>query len=449
MYWTGHDLERADRMFRQSGLMREKWLERHGNQTYGAMTLEKAYNSTPRYTPPVSASKPAKAIDWKYNPANYKPDEEPAVKEPEVEQGEPEESQSNISVFTYLQNYLYSDIERTKQYKNRKTGYSNIDRYVSLMPGLYVVGSLTGGGKTTFCGQMADYLASQGEHVLYFSLEQTRFELVSKGLSRLTALEVMQKYGHDALTKFDTAGAVTASSIRLGYTPEIVQTAIEQYKAISHTLRIIEGGFNTDVQAIVDTVLWHIQKTGVKPVVFVDYLQIVQPPKTMQKATRREGVDSVIRQLKTLSKDNDLTVFVISSLNRQNYLSLIDFESFKESGDVEYSSDCVWGLQLLAMNAAIFNKDSELQVKRKFVSEALNESPRKMELLGLKTRYGRARTRYFFDYFSQFDLFLPYEAEIEEVEESMSEKFLTFKLRYENEKVQKSKGGNKAKDLGR
>lgn len=41
-YWTGGDIERMDRLFRGSGLMRSKWNEQHGAQTYGQMTIAKA-----------------------------------------------------------------------------------------------------------------------------------------------------------------------------------------------------------------------------------------------------------------------------------------------------------------------------------------------------------------------------------------------------------------------
>jgi putative DNA primase/helicase len=43
-FWTSNDAERIDRLFRQSGLYREKWEERHyGNgRTYGQATIEKA-----------------------------------------------------------------------------------------------------------------------------------------------------------------------------------------------------------------------------------------------------------------------------------------------------------------------------------------------------------------------------------------------------------------------
>ena len=41
-FWTGKDAIRMDELFRQSGLMRDKWDERHGAQTYGEMTIHDA-----------------------------------------------------------------------------------------------------------------------------------------------------------------------------------------------------------------------------------------------------------------------------------------------------------------------------------------------------------------------------------------------------------------------
>ena len=41
-FWTGKDAARMDDIFRQSGLMRLKWDERHGRDTYGNLTIEKA-----------------------------------------------------------------------------------------------------------------------------------------------------------------------------------------------------------------------------------------------------------------------------------------------------------------------------------------------------------------------------------------------------------------------
>lgn len=51
-FWTGRDVARIDRLFRQSGLFRDKWDERRGDTTYGRMTIDLAIRScTEVYSP--------------------------------------------------------------------------------------------------------------------------------------------------------------------------------------------------------------------------------------------------------------------------------------------------------------------------------------------------------------------------------------------------------------
>ena len=49
----GPDPQRIDRFFRRSGLMRPKWDERHGAQTYGAMTIAKALEGRVEFYEPT------------------------------------------------------------------------------------------------------------------------------------------------------------------------------------------------------------------------------------------------------------------------------------------------------------------------------------------------------------------------------------------------------------
>jgi putative DNA primase/helicase len=44
-YWTGRDNERLDRLFRRSGLMRQKWDRPTGNSSYSELTIESALAS--------------------------------------------------------------------------------------------------------------------------------------------------------------------------------------------------------------------------------------------------------------------------------------------------------------------------------------------------------------------------------------------------------------------
>jgi primase-polymerase (primpol)-like protein len=56
-FWTGGDAGRVDRLFRDSGLMREKWGEVHfsDGSTYGEKTVERAIAGTSEFYDPSTA----------------------------------------------------------------------------------------------------------------------------------------------------------------------------------------------------------------------------------------------------------------------------------------------------------------------------------------------------------------------------------------------------------
>lgn len=49
LFWTHGDVGRTDSLFRRSGLMRSKWDEKHGSQTYGELTIQKAIDAQKSY----------------------------------------------------------------------------------------------------------------------------------------------------------------------------------------------------------------------------------------------------------------------------------------------------------------------------------------------------------------------------------------------------------------
>ncbi|MFB6254893.1 MAG: hypothetical protein ABEI06_09810 [Halobacteriaceae archaeon] len=51
-FWTGNDHAQIDRLFRKSGLMRQKWDAKRGDKTYGELTIDKAIRlNNETYTP--------------------------------------------------------------------------------------------------------------------------------------------------------------------------------------------------------------------------------------------------------------------------------------------------------------------------------------------------------------------------------------------------------------
>jgi len=298
------------------------------------------------------------------------------------------------SVSCYINSLMGSDIARFK--KDIKTGFLNLDEQAGgLYAGLYVVAAISSLGKTTFCHQMADQIAAAGNDVLFFSMEQSRLEMVSKSLARKTAQNGLKN-------------AVTSLAIRRGYLPPNVTKAVKEYtEAVGDRLSIIEGNFSCDISFIGDKIRQYIRRNNARPVVFIDYLQILQPAEDEKgkKQSTKETVDSTVTELKRISRELDIPIFIISSVNRANYLTPIDFESLKESGGIEYTADVVYGLQLQCLNDPIFDKANNTKEKRQKVKEAKASTPRKVELVCLKNRYGVANFSCYFDYYPAADLF--------------------------------------------
>ena len=174
-------------------------------------------------------------------------------------------------------------------------------------------------------------------------------------------------------------------------------------RQVGDRLSVIEGNFDCDVSFIGDYVRRYIRNNNTRPVVFIDYLQILQPENERQST--KEAIDNTVTQLKRMSRDLNLTVLVISSVNRANYLTPIDFESLKESGGIEYTADVIWGLQLQCLKEDLFDKQNNIKARRNRINAAKKATPREIELVCLKNRYGVANFSCFFDYYPAHDLF--------------------------------------------
>lgn len=303
------------------------------------------------------------------------------------------------STMVYLDTIMGDDIARRQAIGKKPTGLKNLDDATGggLRPGLYLIGAGTSIGKTTFCSQLADGLAENGSDVIYFSLEQSRLEMMAKTLSRGTA-------------KIDMKRAVTGTAIMDGYTPQIVLDAARKHKEMAgDRLSIIEAGFNADADYITDYVRRYVKRNGTRPVVFVDYLQILLPG-DVKRTDKREAVEEALSKLVLLKRELDLTIIAIVSLNRSSYLNPFDFESIKETGLAEFSADVVWGLQLACFDDPLFDEEKKLKQKRAMIKAAKAEIPRKIKLVSLKHRGQQAIYDCNFIYYPQYDLFIPAQA---------------------------------------
>lgn len=302
---------------------------------------------------------------------------------------------NNLSNFNYLIYNFENELKEHQEHKQIDTGFKNLDFILNgINSGLYVLGAGSSIGKTTFILQIADTLASKGHKVLYFSLEQSRFELITKSISRYTFLSG----SGNPLTNFEIMN-------KDQWNNETFTKAFMEYTNISRNIVIKEGNFNVDVQTIRNSIE-QFTDTKDKPIVFIDYLQIIKPTDTRQ--TDKQAMDFTISELKRISRDNDIPIIVISSLNRSNYNTTINFEAFKESGAIEYSSDVVLGLQLQELNNIEMkaNQKNLSNEQRRQLDNAKGQDKRQLELVGLKNRNGRSNFKITYDYYTKYNTFI-------------------------------------------
>lgn len=295
---------------------------------------------------------------------------------------------------TFFADKFSAFIESNQKFSSRKTGFSNLDDFLNFQPGIYILGGLPALGKTTFALQLLNQLAKQGETCIYCSFEMQSGYLYSK----LLAHEV----------NLIEAGGINPESQNFNKPVEKPLTAS----------RIMQGDFSGHERAVAKALknfeekpsnlyVWELQDVNLNrllnrikqicdmsakpPIICLDYLQLLAAGFENTKI----ALDGVLRQLFNFRRDTDTTFIVISSLNRTNYQTEISFESLKETGNIEYSADVIFGLQ--------FKLDER---NRAEIEKAKKQIPREIELKCLKNRWG-ANFEVGFNYFPNAEIFLP------------------------------------------
>ncbi len=303
-----------------------------------------------------------------------------------------------------------------------KTGFSKLDEKLGgglRNSRLYGLGGISSLGKTTLVLNIVENIATDekdkdgnitkaGRDVLIFSLEMARTELLAKILSKRTFEPVLKNSPND-IEKWEKEAVSLIDLYNAKYSQEKAAKISEfKNKYLEETaprLNIMEGIGNITVDTVRNTVEMFIEKNRpeFKPVVIIDFLQILSP--LNERSTDKQIVDRNISELKRLTRDLDVAVIAISSFNRQNYAEEVSFESFKESGSVEYSVDVLIGLQLLIKGREKWKKGTTQTEKRQAIDEAKRKNPREIELVILKNRIYKTGQSVFFKYYPAYDYF--------------------------------------------
>ena len=242
-----------------------------------------------------------------------------------------------------------ADIERRHNKDCVSTGFENLDEILDggFYPGLYIIGAISSLGKTTFALQVADNAAKKGQDVLVFSLEMGKQELIAKSISRLS-FQKCKSWGSELDFATTTRNLMNGKSLNSKERVDFLNECIKGYSDYAGRIFYHIGIGDIGVEKIKSVIARHIRITGRKPLVIIDYLQIIAP--FDMRATDKQNTDKAVVELKRASRDYDVPIFAISSFNRENYTSPVNIASFKESGAIEYTSDVLMALQFKGMD---------------------------------------------------------------------------------------------------
>ena len=215
-------------------------------------------------------------------------------------------------------------------------------------------------------------------------------ELIAKSLSRHSYLKAYdRRYTALALTTRDILTGKGSNTLLPNNEQriEIYNEALEEYKKIANNIYISECNEKDDIniKTIEEKVKRHIAITNKRPFVVIDYLQIIQD--TDKYLSDKQKTDKVLSDLKRLARDNDITILLISSLNRGAYTQEISLDSFKDSGNIEYTADLLIGLQA-ETEENINNEKVDKKVKEQ-INKIQQKDERDLTLKVLKNRNGR------------------------------------------------------------
>lgn len=428
--WSRHDVKR----YKENDCYK-RWNHFDDNGRIGAATLIKIAKDH-GWTPPVRVNKQRETVPPPEPPA-YMVKDQLLAWDGEIEADEPETRSSFVELssvrddthvegneqpsatpaeipteihapdFVSAADYINSGaydatMAYFQKYQDRKTGFEHLDQYLTLYPGLAALGGASSLGKSTFCVNLADQLVKQGETVLYIALEQLSIELITKSISRI-------------VKENDPRTPITNEHIKNGArTPDIIAARKQYAQEIGGRCYYVNGDFRMTALQIVEKVEKFIkQHDGVKPVCIIDYLQLIAPPNGGERVFRggiREAIDENLKTLKDMQKRNELFVIVVSSFNRSSNMEPLSYESFKETGMIEFTCDYVWGLQLAIMdaeNTSFYStvdekkktpRQTTIDERRKMVNYAQSKEVREVEFISLKNRNGKQFFKVFFDY---------------------------------------------------
>lgn len=307
----------------------------------------------------------------------------------------------------YVMNDMANDIIAGQKYIGRKTGFPEIDAVQRLKPGMYYFGGGPSVGKTTFLWQLADNLAISGIPVIYISLEIPKGMMYQKSITRFVNLHADVDPNYTRFTNNDLDDGKVLN------TKEYTEQCIAYNNAVGNKLFFFKPDRRINIEQFFMIYDWwkdnyaHLFPDN-PPIVILDYLQILAPSfvGSHPLIDKKQNIDHAISELVSFQTRENATIIAVCSFNRSSYKNGVTMEAFKETGDIEYSADVMWGLQYAVLtNPKYLDKKASEADKQKMVTDATTKKTRDVQLVAIKNRFGSMSYTVNLDYEPRYDTF--------------------------------------------
>lgn len=330
------------------------------------------------------------------------------------------------SVASYMlsQDGLRQDLKMRKLSKI-PTSFPQLDDALGggLEQGLYILGGVSGCGKTTFMNQMADNLAERNKNVFYYAIESANDELFWKSI----AGHIFNSPAKNTL-KYSLGWARMAKHYDFDdennslYETEknVVSVAMKNYfQKIAKRRANICACFGADgctTGKLMSQIEDFMKFLDEPPVIFIDSISIIQRDQMHSSDSDITHLQRVMGTLKMLSMKYHITIICSCELNRASYYEAVQRESFKGSGSIEYQSDYLLGMNLtktfeiqgkvkagmLSVDVDDYAKGSDVKT---IIQDEMAKEKRDITIQILKGRQSKPFTKIEFEYFPASDFF--------------------------------------------
>lgn len=240
--------------------------------------------------------------------------------------------QDAMSIAEYADEYRQTIREKIKKYDESKnplaaeqgipSSLDAINKYVGgWQPGqLDVIGARTGVGKSFFLVQEALSAATAGCSVLFFSLEMLYSELMDRFVSSCT-WDISNNVDRATGREMYPSDPKSITPVKLSFIKHGELKDQNRAVMVDKTVRVMES-LNITIDTTPNITLDHIRAKAQQQmhsskglnIIFIDYLQLVQPPRG--EINRERQVAEISRGLKLLSMQLGIPIIVAVQLNR-------------------------------------------------------------------------------------------------------------------------------------